>query len=101
MEVLHISLGITSYKAKITGKFLERRKWSGIKSVVTLFNIEAKYVDLTGVDPSAVGLYYVNDNGEWEKMKTKEISVKIDDGIIKIVDAEIPHFSRYAIGWGE
>ncbi len=64
-----------------------------------VFNIEAKYVDLTGVNPSTVALYYVNDNGEWEKMKTEEISVKIDDGIIKIMDAEIPHFSRYAVAW--
>jgi hypothetical protein len=35
MEVLHISLGITIYNGKNTGKSLDRWKWYGIKLLVT------------------------------------------------------------------
>ena len=46
-----------------------------------------------------LGLYYVNqETGLWEKMKFKKIQVDRKKGTIKVIDAELPHFSRYAIG---
>ncbi len=61
-------------------------------------SIEAKNIDLLGVDVSTVGLYYISD-GQWEKMKADKIIVKKDEGYLKIDKAKIPHFSRYAVAW--
>ena len=60
-------------------------------------SIEAKNIDLSGVDVSTIGLYYVSD-GQWVKMQVYEIIVKKDKGYLKIDKAKIPHFSTYAIG---
>ena len=69
-------------------------------SVPALLNIEATNIDLSGVNPNNIGIYYVNeDTGEWEEMQTYDIIVKKTEGYLKIVDAEIPHFSRYAVAW--
>ncbi len=63
-------------------------------------SIEAKNIDLSGVDASTVGLYYVSD-GQWVKMQADKIIVKIDEGYLKIDKTKIPHFSRYAVAFGE
>ncbi len=60
--------------------------------------IEAKNIDLSGVDASTVGLYYVSD-GQWEKMQAANITVNKGEGYLKIDKAKIPHFSRYAVAW--
>ena len=66
-----------------------------------LLNIEAKNMNLSGIDSKLIGLYYDNpETGMWEKMATKEIIVKEDEGYIKIIDGELPHFSRYAVAYG-
>lgn len=59
--------------------------------------IECKYFDLSGVDPNTLHLYYVNENGQWVEHPSHEIHVEPGWGFIRVVDAEIPHFSRYAI----
>ncbi len=65
-----------------------------------LLNIEVKDADLSSVDENTIGLYYVNqETGQWESMQTYDITVKKDEGYLKIIDAEIPHFSRYAVAW--
>ena len=67
-----------------------------------LLNIEAKHIDLSNVDPDAIRMYYVNEEtAEWEEIQTYDIIVKQDEGYIKIIDAELHHFSRYAVGWGD
>ena len=68
--------------------------------VPALLNIEATNVDLSGVKPKNIGIYYVNEEtGKWEEMQTYDIIVKKREGYLKIIDAEIPHFSRYAVAW--
>jgi hypothetical protein len=62
-----------------------------------LLDFEVKGLDLTGVNPEDVKLFYVNENGQWEEMVAKKIEVKVQDGKVKIDDAELPHFSRYAL----
>ena len=71
-----------------------------------LLNIEVLNADLSGLSKgkksSPLSLYYVNqETGQWERMQTYDIVVNETDGYIKIIDAQIPHFSRYAIGAGE
>jgi len=65
-----------------------------------LLNIEVKDADLSSVDENTIGLYYVNqETGQWESMQTYDIIVKKNEGYLKIIDAQIPHFSRYALAW--
>jgi hypothetical protein len=63
--------------------------------------IEMKDVDLSGMNLDKLDIYYDNkDSGEWEKMKSEKIEIKYDDNKlkIKVKNALIPHFSRYAVG---
>jgi len=66
-----------------------------------ILNIEAKNIDLTGINPNSLDIYYVNqETGQWEKMERDAIYVDedLDVGEIQVVNAQLPHFSRYAIG---
>jgi len=65
-----------------------------------LLNIEARNVDLSGVNPETLTLYYLDSKtDEWVEMQTAEIIVNQEEGYLKFVDGQIPHFSRYAVAW--
>jgi hypothetical protein len=67
-----------------------------------LLFIEAKRLDLSNVDPDRIDFYYYSpDTGQWEKMERGELEVKPSEGYIEVKDAEIPHFSRYAMAHSE
>ena len=63
-------------------------------------------IEIDDIDPSSLNLdnldiYYDNPaTGQWELMPRDAINIDIDDDEIEIevVNARIPHFSRYAIG---
>lgn len=64
-----------------------------------LLNVEAYGVDFTGVNPNDVNVFYDNPNtGVWELMQSENITIDVNTGYINVVNAELPHFSRYAIG---
>ena len=60
-------------------------------------SIKAKGLDLSDFDEKSFGLYYDTEDGKWEKMTWKKLSVNIRRGEIEIVKAKLPHFSRYAL----
>lgn len=61
-------------------------------------SIRAKNLDLSGVDPNNVKVYYDNQNtGQWEEISAEEIEVKISKGEIRVKNALLNHFSRYAL----
>ncbi len=60
-------------------------------------SIKAKGLDLSDFDEESFGLYYDTEDGKWEKMTWKKLSVNIRRGEIEIVKAKLPHFSRYAL----
>lgn len=65
-----------------------------------LLSIQAKGLDLSMVDPEKIDIYYDNpESGQWEQMERKRVVVKQSQGVIHVVLAEIPHFSRYAVAW--
>ena len=65
-----------------------------------LLNIEARNLDLSGVNPETLTLYYLDSKtDEWVEMQTAEIIVNQEEGYLKFVDGQIPHFSRYAVAW--
>ena len=60
-----------------------------------------KDIDLTAIGDRPVGVYYDNqETGQWELMESEETSVSIKEGKLKIKNALIPHFSRYAVAYG-
>ena len=93
-------LSISMDDAQLSGNFDMVFLPHGVTfSSPALLNIEAKNLDISGISPDEINIYYDNqETGQWEVMNSKEIIVKVDEGYIKIVDAELPHFSRYAIG---
>ena len=62
-----------------------------------LLNVSLQNMDLTGINPDKVALYYVNDNGQWEKMVVESITVDLITGTVIVLNAQINHFSRYAV----
>lgn len=67
-----------------------------------LLNIEVRNADLSQIDPERLGLYYTStESGEWEKMTVEEIIIDQENGYLKVVNAQIPHFSRYALAHSE
>jgi hypothetical protein len=68
-----------------------------------LLNIEAYNLDLSDINTddlgTVLGLYYDNqETGEWEKMICEDIQINFAQGFIKVINAQLPHFSRYAVG---
>ena len=67
-------------------------------STPALLTMECLNFDLSGLNPDDIKFYYLNENGQWEEHPCHEIVISIEWGVIRVVDAQIPHFSRYAIG---
>jgi len=64
-----------------------------------ILNIKAYGLDLSGFDPNSIDIYYDNpDTGQWELMPRDDIYVNVSLGLVRVTNARIPHFSRYAIG---
>ena len=64
-----------------------------------LLDFKVSGLNLSGVDPDLVNVYYENEEtGLWELMPSKSIIVDVEAGYIEVDDAQFPHFSRYAIG---
>jgi len=65
------------------------------------FDIPVEYtiiyegLDLTGVNPDNVDFYYVSPSGELVKAEYTRLEVNIATGRLLILDAMLPHFSRY------
>lgn len=69
-----------------------------IFSTPALLNVEARGVDLSGTNPDAINIYYDNqDTGQWEQMVCDDIIVDVNAGTVKVINARLPHFSRYAL----
>ena len=65
-----------------------------------LLNIVAIGLDLANANLETLDIYYDNpETGRWEKVRRKKVIVDKDIGLVKIVNARLPHFSRYAVAW--
>jgi len=63
-----------------------------------ILNVEARGVDLNGADSNAIHIYYDNQNtGQWEQMVCDDIIVDVNAGTIQVINAQLLHFSRYAL----
>lgn len=64
-----------------------------------LLDFKASGLNLSGIDPDLVDIYYDNPfTGVWELMPSESVTVDVVAGYIEVINAEFLHFSRYAIG---
>jgi hypothetical protein len=63
--------------------------------------LDLKYtnVNLAGIDRDKVGFYFLSENGTYYKASYDSLIFELETGTIGIVNAKIPHFSRW--GWAK
>ena len=65
-----------------------------------LLNIIAVNLNLKKVNLETLGIYYDNpETGQWQKIASENVVVDEEHGFLRIRNAQIPHFSRYAVAW--
>jgi hypothetical protein len=52
-------------------------------------------VDLSGINPETLDFVYIDANGNMYPVNYESVSMNQTTGMLEVVDAEIPHFSRY------
>ena len=57
--------------------------------------ISLKGINLNDVDTDEIGFVYYDANGEYVEVDSKRLWAKTIDGSLGILQAQIPHFSRY------
>jgi hypothetical protein len=56
-------------------------------------------LDFTSIDPASINLFYFEPiSGNWDAVPNDGVQVNPQHGYIKITNARLPHFSRYAVG---
>ena len=90
--------------------------FSGIKNISATFNtdgaamelgpsmqfsavVEYTYkiygLDLTGVNPATLDFVYIDANGDMYAVNYDYVTMDVNSGMLKVVNAILPHFSRY------
>ena len=65
-----------------------------------LLNIVGVNLKLKNVNIETLGIYYNNPKtGQWQKIDSGNVVVDKKHGFLRIQNAQIPHFSRYAAAW--
>jgi hypothetical protein len=68
---------------------------SGTFSKPVIYNLTIMGVNLSNVDPSKVSFVYLSPDGKYYKPVYDKIYVEKQSGKLQIVNAQLPHFSRY------
>ncbi len=68
---------------------------SGTWAKPVIYNLTIMGVDLSNVDPSNVSFVYMAPDGKYYKAKYQSIYVEKQSGKLQIIDAQLPHFSRW------
>jgi hypothetical protein len=61
-----------------------------------ILNYTITGVDLSGVNPDDVNFYYVDTNGNLAPTVNDGVTVDLNSGTLNVVNAQLPHFSRWA-----
>ena len=67
---------------------------SKIFNAPALLDVSFEGIDLTGINPSTVNFYYLNDDGSTENVSRSLLVVDTNKGRLLLDDAVIPHFTR-------
>ncbi|MCH8126954.1 hypothetical protein IIC38_13485 [candidate division KSB1 bacterium] len=63
-----------------------------------ILNIYAMGLNLEGINPNAIRVYYDNpESGQWEEMENEAVTVNILTGYVNVQNVKIPHFSKYVV----
>jgi len=62
-----------------------------------ILNVKYIGIDLTGINPSTVKFAYIAADGSVQYAVNDGIVVDLSTGTLEVINAKIPHFSRY--GW--
>ena len=63
-----------------------------------ILNVKLVGVDLSGLDMETFDFYYLAYDGTYEVMQYTSLTIDELTGTLELVDAEIPHFSRFGVG---
>jgi hypothetical protein len=64
-----------------------------------LLTLEYKGVNLKNVNPDEIDFYYIDNSGQFHKAEYSSITVDTAEGVLKVENAKINHFSRW--GWAK
>ena len=68
---------------------------SGTWAKPVIYNLTIQGIDLSNVDPSKVTFVYMAPDGKYYKAKYQSIYVEKQSGKLQIINAQLPHFSRW------
>jgi hypothetical protein len=68
---------------------------SGTWAKPVIYNLTIQGIDLSNVDPAKVTFVYMAPDGKYYKAKYQSIYVEKQSGKLQIINAELPHFSRW------
>lgn len=72
---------------------------SSVFNIPLVLNLKITGVDLSGVNPSDINFYYFSQDGSVTPVQNDGITITPQTGTLEIINAKLPHFSRY--GWGK
>lgn len=64
-----------------------------------IYNAKFSGLDLSGIDPGSINFVYQDPSGAVEQVDFDALNVDVENGALEIVNARIPHFSRYGFTW--
>ena len=70
---------------------------SGVFDKPAIYNSTIMGLDLSGINPDEVQFVYMGTDGKYYPIDVQHILVEPQSGKLQVINAEIPHFSRY--GW--
>jgi hypothetical protein len=71
---------------------------SGVWAKPVIYNLTIQGANLTNVDPSKVKFVYVAPDGKFYTAACQSIYVEKQSGKLQVINAQLPHFSRYSFG---
>lgn len=70
---------------------------SGVFDKPAIYNSTIMGLDLSGINPDEIQFVYMGTDGKYYPIDVQHILVEPQSGKLQVINAEIPHFSRY--GW--
>ena len=67
----------------------------GVFYLPAIYNLTITGIDLTGVNPENVSFVYLSPDGTYETIVNDGLNVDIPTGTLEVINAQLPHFSRY------
>ncbi len=64
-----------------------------------IYNAKFTGLNLSEVDAQTINFVYQSPNGSVEEVEYEALNIDVEEGILEIVNAKIPHFSRYGFTW--